>query len=146
MERPGVGLCVILMNRSDEVLLGKRKGDHGGGLWAFPGGHLEHFEEFEDCAIRELQEETGLENIDNYKILDYRPSAITNDFFHSSKKHYITLFIRAEYKSGEIKNMEPDKCEEWKWFKWDNFPNLLFVPVRNLRAQGYNPFTKEIVY
>ena len=143
MERPGVGLSVILM-KDDKVLLGKRKGSHGAGTWAFPGGHIELYEEFEFCAERELEEETGLIHND-YNLIDLRPSAVTNDFFKSVKKHYVTLFIRAKYKSGKIKNMEPDRCEKWKWFKWgyDEMPSGLFMPVRNLLNQGYNPFKKE---
>jgi len=143
IERPRVGLAVILM-KDDKVLLGKRKNAHGAGTWSFPGGHIELFEELYECAYRELREETGL-TLEDYNLVDYHTSAATNDFFRKENKHYITLFLRAEYKSGEIKVMEPDKCEEWKWFQWKKFPDELFLPVRNLIKQGYNPF-KGIVH
>ncbi len=53
----GVGVIVI---RNGGILLGKRIGSHGAGTWALPGGHLEYAERIEDCAAREVLEETGL--------------------------------------------------------------------------------------
>ena len=51
MERPGVGLATIVMKlKEKEVLLGKRIGSHGEGTWAFPGGHIELFEEYVESA------------------------------------------------------------------------------------------------
>lgn len=132
-ERPkiGVGVCVIKENK---VLLGKRKGAHGSGCWSFPGGHLEFNEEIEDCAKREVLEEVGIQ-IKNLKRGPY-----TNDFFKQEGKHYVTVFIISEHASGELKIMEPDKCEKWEWFEWDKLPHPLFMPLQNLVKQKYAPF------
>lgn len=131
-ERPGVGVAVIVL-KEDKVLLGKRKGAHGDGTWAFPGGHLEFYEELSDCALRELREETGDEL--KAELIEKFPIAATNDFFRKEGKHYITLFMRANYISGEPKLMEPDRCLEWDWFSWDNLPKNLFIPVENYLIQ-----------
>ncbi|MFA6022611.1 MAG: NUDIX hydrolase [Candidatus Pacearchaeota archaeon] len=138
MERPGVGLSVIIFNSNDmKILMGKRKGAHGAGQWAFPGGHIEKFETFEDCAKREVIEETGM----RIELIDKYPVAATNDFFKEDDKHYVTLFFRAHnWENQEPKLMEPEKCEEWKWYAWYNFPSNLFTPVYNLREQMFEPF------
>ena len=51
-KKPKVGVGVMIL-KDGEILLGKRKGSHGEGEYAFPGGHLEYMESFSDCAKRE---------------------------------------------------------------------------------------------
>ena len=75
----GVGVGVVVVadeprgdgegngNASNEasvrVLVGRRRGSHGAGTWALPGGWLEVGEEFAVCGARELIEETGIFNL-----------------------------------------------------------------------------------
>jgi hypothetical protein len=60
-RRFGPGARGSCTPRSRAILLGKRKGAHGAGEYASPGGHLEHLERFATCAAREVREETGIE-------------------------------------------------------------------------------------
>jgi 8-oxo-dGTP diphosphatase len=130
-KRPSVGVAVIVI-KNGAVLLGKRKVSHGSGSWAFPGGHLEMNESIEACARREVFEETGI------LIHNIRYATFTNDIFQEEKKHYVTLFVVAEYHGGELQVKEPDKCEKWEWFIWEQFPESLFLSLKNLLAQGFN--------
>lgn len=134
-KRPGVGLAVIIRH-NNKVLLGKRKNSHGDGTWNTPGGHLEFNETWEECATRETLEETGI------KIKNIHFGTATNDLFIKENKHYITIFMLADFDSGKVEIKEPDKCEKWDWFSWDNLPEPLFEPEINLLKQGYNPFDK----
>jgi 8-oxo-dGTP diphosphatase len=83
-----------------------------------------------------VKEETGLE------IKNIRFKTATNDLFPKENKHYITIFMTCDWKSGQVKLMEPDKCEKWDWFFWDKskLPKPLFVPQRNLLKMGVNLF------
>lgn len=127
-NRPSVGVAVAIL-RGDTVLLGRRKTVHGLGYWAFPGGHLEFGENIEDCARREVLEETGLQ------IANLRYGPYTNDIFDETQKHYVTLFVVADYISGAPEVREPEKTEPWEWFSWDSLPEPLFLPIRNLQER-----------
>ncbi|MBC8094456.1 MAG: 8-oxo-dGTP diphosphatase MutT [Akkermansiaceae bacterium] len=51
-----------LVFREGKLLITQRYADsHLGGLWEFPGGKREAGESFEQCLIRELREELGIE-------------------------------------------------------------------------------------
>lgn len=134
-NRPKVGVGVMII-KNGKVLLGKRKNAHGEGAWCFPGGHLEFGESWKECAVRETKEEVGI------KIKNVRFATATNDLFLKEKKHYITIIMLADYVSGEVKLLEPEKCEKWDWFDWKKakLPKPLFTPQRNLLAQKFNPF------
>ncbi len=137
IKRPKVGVGVIVI-KEGKILLGKRKNAHGEGSWSFPGGHLEFNESWEVCAERETIEETGL------SIKNIRFGSVTNDIFETEVKHYITIFMLADYNSGEERVMEPDKCEEWRWFEWHQLPQPLFIPIQNLLRTKYHPLNQNI--
>lgn len=133
MEQPKIGVAVILV-RNNKILLGLRTNSHGDGSWSTSGGHLEYGESFEECAARELYEETGL------RAKNYQIASVTNDIFSKEQKHYLTVFMYCEYAGGTLTIREPKKCKKWDWYNWDKLPHPLFVPVANLVRQGYSPF------
>lgn len=119
-ERPRVGVGVMIL-KDGKVLLGKRKGQGvGAGHYAWPGGHLEYMESFEECARREVLEETGME------IQNVRFCRLVN-FKEYAPKHYVDIGLIADWKSGEPRVTEPDKVEEWKWYDLDAVPEPLFA-------------------
>lgn len=121
--QPRVGIGVLVESEG-KVLLGKRKNAHGASQWAPPGGHLEFGESVEDCAKRELMEEAGLEAI----------SCTLGPWVENvmEDKHYITLFVLVHLFEGEPQLREPEKCEGWEWFSWDELPEPLFAPIASL--------------
>ena len=130
---PRVGVEVII-KKENKILLGIRKGSHGAGTWAFPGGHIEFGETVLNASQREVAEEVGI-TIKNLKSGPY-----TEDFFKKEDKHYITIFVISDYDSGEVRIMEPEYCEVWKWFDWNDLPDNLFLPIINLKLTNFNPF------
>lgn len=123
--RVGVGVFVW---RGGKFLMGRRRGSHGHDTWSLPGGHLEFNETLEECAIREVQEETGMQ-VKNVRFL-----ALTEDRFEADGKHYVTIWVECDWTQGEPTITEPDKylTQQWKTFK--TLPSPLFEPCwQNLK-------------
>ena len=128
-KRPVVGVGIIVI-QNNQVLFGKRKNSHGAGLWAPPGGHLEFGETVKECTIRELKEETNL-TAEKVVYTEWTNDVMEND------KHYVTLFMMVPQFSGELKTLEPHKCEGWKWFDIGNFPSPLFGSIYSLIEKDF---------
>lgn len=132
-DKPRVGIGLMIL-KDGKVLLGKRKGSHGAGEYAFPGGHLEYMESFEDCVLRELAEECGIE-VENIRF------QFLSNVKQYAPKHYVHICLMAYWKSGEPKVLEPEKCEGWDWYDLSNLPSPIFGPTKlslDCLKQGFN--------
>jgi ADP-ribose pyrophosphatase YjhB (NUDIX family) len=136
-ERPKVGLGIIIVNDMGEILIGKRKGSHAQ-KYSIPGGHLDLGETFEAGAIRETKEETDLD------IKDPKVIAVTNNLetYREEGKHYISVVLVADTFSGELKLMEPNKCEAWEWVDPKNLP----MPHFDASRLGVECYLKQSFY
>lgn len=118
---PQVGISSLVLKQK-RVLLGKRKGSHGAATWATPGGYLQYGESVETCATRELLEETGL----------VATTLCCGPYISNllSTHHCITLFVFVPNFTGTLSCLEPNKCEGWHWFDWNDLPQPLFPPLK----------------
>ena len=123
-----VGLGIMLLD-GNNILLGRRCDnykDTGGiyepGSWTIPGGKQEYEETILEGAVRETKEETNLD------ISDLEVFSVSDDI--QPNKHFITIHIIAKSFNGELKNLEPTKHDEWKWFDLNNLPEKLYSPAK----------------
>lgn len=127
MQRPFVGMGILVM-RNGKLLLGKRRGSHGAGYYAAPGGHIEYGESFAAAARREVREETGLE------ITGLRLLAVGNYLFSrpDRERHYVDVDFVCEAPTGEAQLCEPEKCDGWDWYNLSELPEPLFIVTKRM--------------
>lgn len=131
-----VGIGVMIKN-GNKILLGHRcdnykdtGGIHEPGSWTLPGGKQEYNETVLEGAAREVKEETNL-NISELSVF-----GVSDDI--QPNKHYITVQVIAKNYNGELKNLEPTKHNEWKWFDINDLPENLYSPSRKFIEEYKN--------
>lgn len=102
-----VDLHVIMRDAHGRILLGERQNTGwGDGQLGLPSGHLEDGESATTGAAREAEEEIGvLIKADNLRLVHF--------MHHRTDSGRVALFFEAREWSGEVTNMEPDKCAGW---------------------------------
>lgn len=121
MQRPNVGIGIIIQNTNGEILVGKRKGSHSP-FYSIPGGHLEMGETFEAAIQKEVLEETSL-IIETPVVL-----SITNNLrtYETTGIHHVSVNMFTDKFEGTPKVMEPEKCENWFWVNPQKLPQPHF--------------------
>lgn len=137
MDHPKVGIGVIIINKQEDILVGKRKGDHAP-FFSIPGGHLEVGETFEEAACREVFEETGLQ-IHNPEVIGITNNLMT---YAADQKHTVSVILLAENYEGIVLAKELDKCEDWNWVK----PAALPMPHFEASMLAVECFLKKKFY
>ena len=112
----GVAIKVLLIQRGIEPFKGK---------WAFPGGFMKMDETAEECAKRELEEETGLNNASVEQFYTF------SDVNRDPRERVITVAHYALVKLSEVKS--GDDAASAKWFDLETIPSLAFDHDRILR-------------
>lgn len=119
--RPAVTAdCVVITREAEpKVLLVQRGIEPFKGCWAFPGGFMNMDETTEQCAIRELKEETGLKvdelkEIGSYSKVDRDPRGRTITVA------YLAIVDKPVAVIGQ------DDAAKAEWFSIDELPPLAF--------------------
>ena len=119
--RPAVTADCVVMTKetTPQVLLIERGFDPYKGCWAFPGGFMNMDETTEQCATRELEEETGmkvtdLQQIGAYSKVDRDPRGRTVTVA------YLIVIDAPVAVTGQ------DDAAKAQWFPIDALPPLAF--------------------
>ena len=119
--RPAVTADCIVIKRETEpkVLLIRRGSEPFKGGWAFPGGFMNMDETTDQCAIRELEEETGLRVSKVYQIGAY--SKIDRD----PRGRTVTVAYLAIVDES-IAAIGQDDAAKAEWWPLSDLPHLAF--------------------
>jgi bifunctional NMN adenylyltransferase/nudix hydrolase len=112
-----------VVRANDHVLLVRRGGEIGHGLWALPGGFLEPDERFYDAALRELAEETGFRALDSRMHKARRGETVFDHPLRSARGRIVTTAFYFELSDNHCPEVRASSdAKEARW-----------VPIGELR-------------
>ena len=126
----------LILIAKGKVLLSRRfQTGYMDGYYSLPAGHVDEGETLEDCLVREFYEEIGIrikkKEIELVHMMHRQEKDTRLDFFYTTKNY-----------TGKIKNTEPEKCDDLKWFKLNQLPSNVAPYIK----QAIENSIKKILY
>lgn len=127
----------IVTNEENEILFQLRRGK-----WDLPKGKLEEGERIEDCAVREVEEETGLQNIQLGKLI-----GVTNHFYKENgkdlEKETYWYAMKVTGAQELVPQLEED-ITDLKWVHKDELATYLENSFKNIEDIIDQFYQKEV--
>ncbi len=99
------------------------------GNYSVVAGHVEEGETVTQAAIREAEEEVGVS-------ISPDQLEVVHVMHRKSEDERIDFFLTARNWEGDIRNREPDKCDEMNWYPLAALPANTIPYVRH-GLEGY---------
>lgn len=106
----------LLLKKEDEILLLLRQNTgYRDGNWGLVSGHVEEGEGIIDALIRETKEEVDID-------VKRDDLEVVHVMYYNDDRPYVNFFVTCRKYFGEIRNAEPNKCEELRFFRENDLP------------------------
>lgn len=117
----------LIPQKDGQILLSKRQNTgYRDGFYSLIAGHLEPGENFTTCIIREAKEEAGI----TISLQDLLPPHIMHRKSVDNDSERVDVFFPVNKWKGQIKNLEPHKCAQLKWFDINRLPTKTIPCVK----------------
>ena len=121
--RPMVSTDILLFGKQGNelfILLIKRLNEPFKNRWALPGGFVEENEALKNAALRELEEETGLNSLQLHQFHAF------GDPGRDPRGHCVTVVYYGFVDKNQVQSKAGDDAKETGWFKLSELPELAF--------------------
>ena len=127
-----IGVGAVLLNRNNQVFVGKRK-DNPINKWQMPQGGVDNKEKLVDALKRELYEETSVKS---YKIIHELDRWLTYELpenllgkiwrgkYRGQKQKWFILRFSGEESEINVNTKKPEFLE-WKWVDIESLPDII---------------------
>lgn len=153
--RPCAG--VVLFNKKGQCWLGHRKGEKGPYTWQWPQGGIDQGEDYEDAALRELYEETGIKKnkieklgqIDEWLSYDFPPEVLKQKAknWDGQKQRWFAYLYLGKKKHFDLKAVPPQEFDGYEWVSLKEAVKRIIDwkrPVYKAVAKEFKPLAKAL--
>ncbi|MFC7441033.1 NUDIX hydrolase [Laceyella putida] len=127
-----VAVHLMFVQHQQVLLLRRYNTGYEDGKYSVVAGHLDGGEEVIQAAIREGKEEAGVK-------VDERDVQVVGVMHRKAVDERIDFFVRIHRWQGEIRNLEPHKCDDLRWFPLDALPDNMIPYVKHALKLGVEP-------
>jgi 8-oxo-dGTP pyrophosphatase MutT (NUDIX family) len=117
----------IVLNERGEILIIFRRSK-----WDLPKGHLEKGETFEQCALREVKEETGLQNLSVVRFIGTTEHEYYDNFVNADVIKETQWFEMSASGNEPLKAQAEESIEWIRWIRKDELIHYLNNSYRNI--------------
>ena len=115
-----VGATILVFNEKNELLLNLRSDTND---WGIPGGGKELNETLEECAIRELKEETNLDTSDLELVTVLSGNEYYYKYPNDDEVDCVIALYQVKNYSGKL-NINDGESKKLEFFSLDDLPKL----------------------
>ena len=143
--RNGVG--IVLLNKENKVFVARRI-DNPKNFWQMPQGGVDKGEDFLRAALRELKEETNIENVSlikeiegvtTYELPDHLLGIIWKGKYKGQKQKWFLMKFIGDEKEIDINTRHPEFLD-WKWIDIDQITEV----VVNFKLHVYKELKEKV--
>ena len=143
--RCGVG--IVVLNKINKIFVAKRI-DNPKNFWQMPQGGVDNGESYYQAAIRELEEETSIKNVElikeidgllSYELPDYLLGIIWRGRFKGQTQKWFVMKFKGNDREINLRTKNPEFLE-WKWICVDELTNVAV----HFKMEVYKKLQREI--
>ncbi len=144
--RSGVG--IVVLNNQNKIFVAKRI-DNPKNFWQMPQGGIDEGEDYYQAALRELEEETSIKNVDlikeiegftTYDLPENLLGIIWRGRYKGQRQKWFIVQFKGSEKEINIKTKNPEFLD-WKWIDIQN----LTKEVVDLKLHVYKKIQEELI-
>jgi putative (di)nucleoside polyphosphate hydrolase len=145
--RPCVG--VMVLDARGRVFVGRRIVQEMGQAWQMPQGGIDDGEDLREAALRELEEETGIREVEvlaeaeDWFTYDLPPEAVgvalKGKYRGQRQKWFAVRFLGTDC-DVNLKHHKPQEFDAFRWVDIDELPDLIVPFKRGVYEQVVKAF------
>ena len=137
---PLVSIDLIIKNRENHILIGKRVNEPAKDYWFVPGGRIFKNETIKNAIIRLMKEELAIDHFDtNYKFLGVYEHMYETCFYqpnpYITTTHYVVIGLQINLENTSIDYSKI--LDQHSSYKWLDISLLLNDPMVHVNTKRY---------